>query len=163
MKTNKILGLALLFSAISVGVVSAQQEQKPVNNPQDRIAKHVDRMKQELNLTDAQVAKMKDLELSMQKERQQMQKNVQDLRKDFMSKMKGHEADVQKILTPEQFQKYQAKMQRMKGRMEGYKMGMRDAHKMGRPAMRHGMNGNDKQHHAPSDVQPTDKDAQSQK
>ncbi|MTK52432.1 Spy/CpxP family protein refolding chaperone [Paludibacter sp.] len=158
MKTNKILGLALLFSAISVGVVSAQQEQKPVN-PQDRIAKHVERMKQELNLTDAQVSKMKDLELSMLKERQQMQKSVQDLRKDFMSKMKGHQADMQKILTPEQFQKYQAKMQRMKGRMEGYKMGMRDAHKMGRPAMRHGMN----KHQAPSDVQPTDKDSQSQK
>ena len=164
MKTNKILGLALLFSAISVGVVSAQQEQKPVvNNPQDKVAKHVERMKQELNLTDAQVSKMKDLELSMLKERQQMQKNVQYLRKDFMSKMKGHEADMQKILTPEQFQKYQAKMQRMKGRMEGYKMGMRDARKMGRPAMRHGMNGNDKKHQAPSDVQPVDKDAQSQK
>ncbi len=163
MKTNKILGLALLFSAFSVGVVSAQQEQKPVNNPQDRIAKHAERLKQELNLTDAQVSKMKDLELSMLKERQQMQKNVQDVRKDFMSKMKGHEAEMQKILTPEQFQKYQAKMQRMKGRMEGYKMGMRDAHKMGRPAMRHDMNGNDKKHRAPSDVQPTDKDMQPQK
>jgi Spy/CpxP family protein refolding chaperone len=163
MKTNKILGLALLFSAISVGVVSAQKEQKSVNNPQERIAKHADRMKTELNLTDEQTAKMKNIEMSVQKDREQMQKSMQDARKDFMSKMKGHEAEMQKILTPEQFQKYQAKMQRMKGRMEGYKMGMRDAHKMGRPAMRPGMNGNDKKHRAPSDVQPTDKDMQSQK
>jgi Spy/CpxP family protein refolding chaperone len=108
-------------------------------------------MKKELNLTDEQAAKMKNIEMSVLKDRQQMQKNREDARKDFMSKMKGHEAEMQKVLTPEQFQKYRAKMQRMMGRMEGYRMGMRDARKMGRPAMRHGMNG--AMRHAPTDAQ----------
>jgi Spy/CpxP family protein refolding chaperone len=151
MKTNKILGLALLFSVVSVGLVSAQG-QKPVKNPQDRIVKHTDRMKKELNLTDEQAAKMKNIEMSVLKDRQQMQKNREDARKDFMSKMKGHEAEMQKVLTPEQFQKYRAKMQRMMGRMEGYRMGMRDARKMGHPGMRHGMNG--PKRHAQAAAQP---------
>ncbi|MBP1638756.1 MAG: hypothetical protein H6Q17_339 [Bacteroidetes bacterium] len=140
MKSNTILGLALLFSTLSVGGVSAQG-QKQVKNPQEMVAKHTERMKQELNLTDEQAAKMKKIETSVLKDRQQMQKNMQDARKDFMTKMKGYEAEMQKVLSPEQFKKYQAQMQRMKDRMAGYRMGMRDARKMGRPAMRHGMKG----------------------
>jgi Spy/CpxP family protein refolding chaperone len=151
MKANKILGLALLFSVVSVGFVSAQ-EQKPVKNPQDRIVKHTDRMKKELNLTDEQALKMKNIEMSVLKDREQMQKNMQDARQNFMLKMKGYEAEMQKVLTPEQFQKYRAKMQRMMGRMEGYRMGMRDARKMGHPGMRHGMNGSKR--HVPTDDQP---------
>jgi len=150
MKANRIMGLALLFSVLSVGTMSAQG-QKPVKNTQEMVAKHVDRMKQELNLTDEQALKMKSIEMSALKDRQQMQKNMLDTRNGFMSKMKGYEAEMRKVLTPEQFQKYQAKMQRMKDRMTGYRMGMRDARRMGHPAMRHGMNGAG--HPAPADAQ----------
>ena len=150
MKTNKVLGLALLFSAISVGVVTAQ-EQKQVKDPQDVATKHVERMKQALNLTDDQVAKMKQIESTMFKERQQMQKAVQDVRKDFATKMKGHSEEMQKILSPEQFQKYKNRMQRMKDRMDGYRMGMRDARGMG--PMRHDMHKQGRGHQAPADGQ----------
>ena len=150
MKANKIMGLALLFSVLSVGTMSAQG-QKPAKNPQEMVTKHVDRMKQELNLTDEQALKLKNIEMSALKDRQQMQKNMLDARNGFKSKMKGYEAEMQKVLTPEQFQKYQAKMQRMKDRMTGYRMGMRDARRMGHPAMRHSMNGAG--HHAPTDAQ----------
>ena len=149
MTCTKILGLALLFSTLSVGVTSAQ-ERKAVKNPQERIARHADRMKQELNLTDEQAAKMKKIEMEVLKERQQMQKNRLDANKDFMTKMKGHEAEMQKVLSPEQFQKYKAKMQRMRGRMEGYKMGMRDARNMRHSAMQRNMKRAG--HRAPADA-----------
>ena len=150
MTCTKILGLALLFSTLSVGVMSAQ-ERKAVKNPQERIAKHTDRMKQELNLTDEQAAKMQKIEMEVLKERQQMQKNMADANKDFMTKMKGHEAEMQKVLSPEQFQKYKAKMQRMRGRMEGYRMGMRDARNMRHPSMQNRMNKAGR--HLPNDAQ----------
>ena len=39
MKANRIMGLALLFSVLSVGTMSAQG-QKPVKNTQEMVAKH---------------------------------------------------------------------------------------------------------------------------
>lgn len=150
MKTNKMLGLALLFSIMTVGLVSAQEqkaEQKPMKDPQAMAAQRAERMKKELNLTDDQATQMKGLETSMMQDRQQMQKSMQDARKDFMEKMKVHNQAMQKILKPEQFAKYRERMHRMRDRMEGYKMGLRDARRMNqRPPMHRNMH---KPAHAP--------------
>lgn len=129
------MSLALLLSMISVGFVWAQQEQKPVKKKQVRVARYAERMKQELNLTDAQVAKLKDVEVSILKERQQMKQSVRNSRTDFMSKVQEHNKEIQKILTPEQYQKYQVKMQQLKARMSGYRMGKHDARRMYRQQM----------------------------
>ena len=134
-----MVGLAVLLSGLTVGLVSAQDQAKQPRqkqNQQEMAAQRADRMKKELNLTDDQMAQMKNLQASMAQDRQQMQKSMQDVRKDFREKMKVHNEAVQKILTPEQFAKYQQRM----SRMEGYRMGMRDGRRMSnRPPMHHRM------------------------
>lgn len=75
-------------------------------------------MKQELNLTDAQVAQLKALHESKAAERKQ---EMATKKIDRAQKMKENEAEMQKILTPEQYKKFQElKAKKMAERKEKF-------------------------------------------
>jgi len=75
-------------------------------------------MKQELNLTDAQVAQIKALHEQKAAERKQ---EMTAKKEDRMQKMKQNEADMQKILTPDQYKKFQEmKAKKMAERREQF-------------------------------------------
>ncbi len=81
-------------------------------------AERLQKMKAELNLTDAQVAQLKALHESKAVERKQ---EMSAKRGDRMQKMKENEAEMQKILTPEQFKKFQElKAKKMAERREKF-------------------------------------------
>ena len=71
-------------------------------------------MKQELNLTDAQVAQLTALHDKKAAERKEAMATKKDGR---MQKMRENDAEMQKILTPEQYKKFQdIKAQKMADR-----------------------------------------------
>ena len=72
-------------------------------------------MKMDLNLTDAQVIKIKALQDKRMSERQQNAPQMQAERKARMEMMQAkriqHDADMKQILTPEQYQNWKKNMQ----------------------------------------------------
>jgi hypothetical protein len=173
MKACKVVGLALLVSLLGTGAISAQ-EKKTEKDPQAIAAKRAERMKQTLNLTDDQATKVAQLEAATLQDRHQMMQAFNDARKNFREKVKARNEEMKKILTPEQYRKYAAKMRHMRDRMMfnmGKRAGMREGmqmkghrmvqdsiHKQG-PAHRMPMNGKhfqDKSKKAPADTQQPD-------
>ena len=85
---------------------------------EQRKADHLQKMKQELNLTDTQVAQLKALQESKAAERKQ---EMATEKIDRVQKMKENEAEMQKILTPEQYKKFQElKAKKMAERKEKF-------------------------------------------
>lgn len=114
LKTVKqILFVGLL--AIGVQQVSAQEAQpqgKGKMTPEQRIDMRVNKMKQNLNLSDDQVVKMKQLLTQKQSERSASSGNQQattEERKNMMNEMA-------KILTPEQMAKMKEMRESQKGK-----------------------------------------------
>ena len=76
-------------------------------------------MKQELNLTDAQVLQLKTLH---EKKAVDRKADFAAKKEDRMQKMKQNEAEMQKILTPDQFNKYkEMKAKKMAERKANFK------------------------------------------
>jgi periplasmic protein CpxP/Spy len=94
--TAAFLGLGVFGFAQTTPDRKADFEQKK--------AERMQKMKQELNLTDAQVAQIKALHEQKAAERKQ---DMAAKREDRMKMMKDNEAEMQKILTPDQFKKFQ--------------------------------------------------------
>ena len=112
-----------IFLTLALGVATitfAQQMDRPAKmDPEQRKAEmqkkqqeHLDKMSKDLNLSQDQVKKIKDLQ---DKQMADMQKNMQQReveRKAKMEEMKkkqdAHAAEMKKILTPEQYQKWDA-------------------------------------------------------
>lgn len=88
------------------------QHQDPAQMEQKR-AEKLKMMKSELNLTDAQVAKIKALQDKKMEEMKQNAPQRQAERKAKMEAMKAKreqwKAEMKQILTPEQYQKWEAK------------------------------------------------------
>ena len=126
-----ILGAAFL----TLGTFAmAQQNQKmqkmdPAQMEQKR-ADHMKQMQTELNLSEAQVAKIKTLQDQRMAERKQNAPQLQAQRKAKMEMMQAkrdqHQAEMKQILTPEQYQKWEGmrkdKMQQKGKMMKGNKM-----------------------------------------
>ena len=111
-----------IFLTLALGVATitfAQQMDRPAKmDPEQRKAEmqkkqqeHLDKMSKDLNLSKDQVKKIKDLQ---DKQMADMQKNMQQRdvdRKAKMDEMKkkqdAHAAEMKKILTPEQYDKWQ--------------------------------------------------------
>ena len=109
--------LILSAAFLGLGVFGFAQTAAKVDYSQ-RKAEHLQKMKAELNLTDAQVAQLKALHESKVAERKQ---DMTAKKEDRMQKMKENEAEMQKILTPEQFKKYQElKAKKMAERKEKF-------------------------------------------
>ena len=123
-----------IFLTLALGVATitfAQQMDRPAKmdpeqrkvEMQKRQQEHLDKMSKDLNLSKDQVKKIKDLQ---DKQMADMQKNMQQRdvdRKAKMDEMKkkqdAHAAEMKKILTPEQYQKWDAdKKAKMEKRRE---------------------------------------------
>ena len=114
MKTVKILSVTLLMSIFCAGVSFAhghQKGQKMKGTPEERALKRVEMMKKSLDLTPDQVTKLQAVQTQFAKDREQAQKNN---RQDMKAPREAYDAQVKSILTPEQYQKYQAQRKEMK-------------------------------------------------
>ncbi len=109
--------LILSAAFLGLGVFGfAQQTGRDVQ--MQKKAEHLQKLKQELNLTDAQVAQLKALHETKAAERKQ---DMSAKKEDRMQRMKENEADMQKILTPDQFKKFQEmKAKKMAERKEKF-------------------------------------------
>lgn len=110
--------LILSAAFLGLGVFGFAQQATKADMGQKR-AEYLQKMKQELNLSDTQVAQLKALHASKAAERKQ---DFDTKKGERMQKMKENEAEVQKILTPEQFKKFQElKAKKMAERKENFK------------------------------------------
>lgn len=108
--SSAFLGLGVFGFAQTTSDRKGDFEQKKAARMQE--------MKQELNLTDAQVAQLKALHESKAAERKA---EMTAKKEDRMQKMKENEAEMQKILTPEQYKKFQElKAKKMAERKEKF-------------------------------------------
>ena len=109
--------LILSAAFLGLGVFGFAQTTAKADHSQKK-AERLQQMKQELNLTDAQVAQLKALHESKAAERKA---EMTAKKEDRMQKMKENEAEMQKILTPDQFKKFQAlKEKKMAERKEHF-------------------------------------------
>ena len=103
---------------------------------QEKQQKHLEKMKQDLNLSEAQVKQIKDLQDKEFADREANFKQKEAMRAEKMKEMKAkrdaHNAEMKKILSPEQYQKWEKqrdeKMQERKEMMKergGKKGGVR--------------------------------------
>ena len=97
--------LILSAAFLGLGVFGFAQQSKSISGDHiQKKAEHLQKMKQELNLTDAQVLQLKALH---EKKAVERKADFAAKKEDRMQKMKQNEAEMQKILTPEQFKKFQ--------------------------------------------------------
>ena len=140
MKTVKILSMTLLLSIFCAGMTFAQQQnqtqqqnrkvrkeqsvQKPKVTAEERAAKHVEMMKDSLNLTSDQVTKLQALQTQVAKDQEQARTARENAQQDMKAKKDAYDAQVKFILTPEQYQKYQEQRVNMmkKGDVKGKAM-----------------------------------------
>ena len=127
--------LVLSVALVAMGTFAmAQQNQRmqkmdPAKMEQKR-ADHMKQMQTDLNLSEAQVTKIKVLQDKRMAERKENAPQMQAERKAKMDQMKAkrdqNEAEMKNILTPAQYQKWEAmKKEKMKERgkmMKGKKM-----------------------------------------
>jgi len=112
--------IILSAAFLGLGVFGFAQQTKSTDaDRMQKKAEHLQKMKQELNLTDTQVAQLKALHESKAAARKQ---DFDAKKGDRMQKMKENEAEMQKILTPDQFKKFQElKAKKMADRKENFK------------------------------------------
>ena len=125
MKTVKIVSLTLLMSIFCAGISFAQQqgqqEQKVKPTPEERAAKRVEMMKESLNLTPEQVAKLQPVQTQFAKDQERTRKAAKENQKEMKAQKEAYDAQLKSILTPEQYQKYQE--QHKDTRRDGGKQG----------------------------------------
>ncbi|MCG2792483.1 MAG: Spy/CpxP family protein refolding chaperone [Weeksellaceae bacterium] len=110
--------LILSAAFLGLGVFGFAQQTATADMTQKKM-EHMQKMKQDLNLSDAQVAQLKALHEANAADRKE---NMGTSKADKMQKMKQNEAEMQKILTPEQFKKFQElKAQKMAEKKENFK------------------------------------------
>ena len=95
--------LILSAAFLGLGVFGFAQQTAKADMGQKK-AEHLQKLKQELNLSDAQVAQLKALHEQKATERKS---EMSAKREDRAQKMKQNDAEMQKILTPEQYKKFQ--------------------------------------------------------
>lgn len=108
--------LILSMAFLGLGVLGFAQQ---VEQPKHHKGEHLEKMKQELNLTDSQVSQIKALHDKKAEERKQEMNNKSQER---MKKMKENDAEMQKILSPEQYKQFQdMKARKMAERQSKFK------------------------------------------
>ncbi len=112
--------LILSAAFLGLGVFGFAQQSKSISGDHtQKKAEHLQKMKQELNLTDAQVLQLKALH---EKKALERKADFAAKKEDRMQKMKQNEAEMQKILTPDQFNKYkEMKAKKMAERKANFK------------------------------------------
>ena len=135
--------LILTLAFIGMGSFAMAQQTTPQDKPskaemqqkrQQKEQEHLDKMQKYLNLSQGQVAQIKDLHAKRKAEmKSEFDKNKGD-RQAKMEEMKAKreqmDADMKKILTPEQYTKWQADRQ---AKMEQRRSMMKDKKMMDKP------------------------------
>ncbi len=109
--------LMILIALVGLtGMVNAQSEKKKDGlTTEQKAEKMTAKMKKSLNLTDEQVLKVKEANLNFVRERENMQLEVRQKSKQMRE---SHKANLQTILTPEQFKKVSDKMEKREKKMK---------------------------------------------
>ena len=128
--------MTLFLSVFCVSMASAQQQQqdrKTVQQKEQRVAqkkvekgqqtkataeerasKQVNEMKQSLNLSNDQVTKLQSVQTQYIKDQDQARASKSGNQQDWKTKKDAYDAQVKTILTPQQYQQYQAQHSNMK-------------------------------------------------
>ncbi len=96
--------LFLTAAFLGLGVFGFAQTTDRKADFEQKKAERMQKMKQELNLSDAQVEQIKALHAKKAVERKQ---EMAAKKEDRTKMMKNNEAEMQKILTPDQYKKFQ--------------------------------------------------------
>ncbi|WP_417427648.1 hypothetical protein [Halpernia sp.] len=123
----KKLFLSMAFVGLGTFAMAQQTESSTNNmkrgdmkqNMEMKQQKHLDKMKTELNLTDAQVLKIKALQQKMSDERKA---KMADRKAAKMNKRGDVKNEMKQILTPEQYTKWETKMHDKMAKMKGKRM-----------------------------------------
>jgi len=92
--------------------------------PEQRAEKRIEKMKQSLNLTDEQTAKVRDAQKQWYDNTKQNRESSKANRDDMKAKREAYDSQLKTILTPEQYQKYQEQGKNMqKGQMKKWRKG----------------------------------------
>lgn len=112
--------IILSTAFLGLGVFGfAQQSKSATVDHSQRKAEYMQKMKQELNLSDDQVAQLKALH---EKKTAERKADFAAKKEDRMAKMKENEAEMQKILTPDQFKKFkEIRAEKMANRKASFK------------------------------------------
>lgn len=109
--------LMILF-AVTIGAATANAQEKrqsppPKKTPEERAANMTAHMTKSLALNPEQQKRVKELILKREKEREELMDKAKNSREEMEKQM---EADLQKILSPEQFEKFKKKREEMKNK-----------------------------------------------
>ncbi len=106
--------LVLSFALVGLGTFAmAQQTQKKEITPEQkamfeqRKAERFDKMKTDLKLSDAQVSQIKNLQEKNKAQREKMMAERKVQMQEHKAKREQMQADMKKILTPEQYAKWE--------------------------------------------------------
>ena len=111
--------LSAAFLGLGVFGFAQQTDQPKRGDFQHEKGERLQQMKSELNLSDAQVAQLKALHEKNKTERKQ---DMQAKRQERMQKMKENDAEMQKILTQDQYKKFQEmRAKKMAERKENFR------------------------------------------
>ncbi len=125
------------FAFLAIGTFAMAQQQ-PVKadakaNKEQKRAEHLAEMQKELNLTPTQVAQIKTLHEKHYAEREQQRAKQSEMKKQMAEdKEKGKqqmEAEMKKILTPEQFAQWKAKKEEKHKGMEQKRKHLKETNK----------------------------------
>lgn len=122
-----------MFCVAIFGLGTLAMAQQVTKSPEDRMQKrlekqqmHLDKLKQDLGLNDAQVAKIKDLQ---NREYAQIKSDAENNTLNKKAMLENHNTEMKTILTPDQYTKWQAKRQAKRAEMKE-KMQERKSQKM---------------------------------
>jgi len=108
--------LVLVLVSVFVINVSAQNPNRNSRmTAEERAAKRTEMMTKQLDLTEDQQAKIKEINLKHFQERPNHQRQVREERRqnreNMRSQMTARDAELKEVLTPEQYEKWQEKKQ----------------------------------------------------
>ena len=132
MRTVKFLSLTLLMSVFCTGMTFAKQQGgqkggKTKATEEERVAQKVAKMKESLDLTPEQVAKIQELQMQLAKDQEQARAAAKENRRqDMKAKKDAYDAQLKAILTPEQYQKYQSQQHKENKKKDGALQGKRN-------------------------------------
>ena len=113
------LVIALVVNFMSFGQEKMEKRQKM--SPEERVKTQVEKMTKELNLNEKQVAQVTKLVKSKVAKREELKNEIKENRKENRSKMKAEmeatKAEMKKILTEEQFKKFEENAEARKEKM----------------------------------------------
>lgn len=113
------LVFALVVSCMSFGQEQLEKRQKM--SPDERVKTQVEKMTKDLNLNEKQVAQVTELVKSKVAKREEFRNESKEARKENRDKMKAEmeatKVEMKKILTAEQFKKFEENAEARKAKM----------------------------------------------